>query len=100
MVAKRTTQYNTVEVRLKTTYSSHPKNPSQPVGSWAAATFADAVFMASVSGWAAEGSHGAASDEATLLATCAAFDKSDAMAASVVASYGPALCEGGTEEAG
>lgn len=93
MVTIRIAQYETVEVRLKTIYSSHPKKPSQPVDSWEAATSAVAVFMAWATDWIADASQAAASVEVTLLATWAPFDKSDAMAVNAVASYCTALCE-------
>lgn len=97
IVAMRITQYSTVETRLKTIYSSHPKKPSQPVDSWAAATSAGAVFMASAIGWTVDMSQAPASVEETLLATCAPFDKSDAMVVNAVASYVAALCEAARE---
>jgi hypothetical protein len=50
MVAIRMTQYRTVEVKLKTTYSSHPRKPSQLLDSWTAVASTVAVFMISANG--------------------------------------------------
>lgn len=92
MVTMRISQNKSVEVRLKTRYSSQPKRPSQLVGLRAAATSTPVVLMASESCPAGEESRATANVEATLLATSVPSDMSDAMTVSFAAIWGTASC--------